>query len=178
MIKLLSCLIPSGKLRRKFRTFCYGYRVYKHAGKIGKNFICAGYSSCTSVNTAIGDNVRFNGIKIMGTGKVLIGNYFQSGIECLILSQNHDWEGETIPFGKQFIIKDVVIEDFVWIGSRVTILPGAKIGEGAIIGAGAVVAGEIPPYAIAGGNPARVIKYRNIEHFKELKENKMFYVDK
>ena len=71
--------------------------------------------------------------------------------------------------------KDVTIDDFVWLGSRVTILPGTKIGEGAIIQAGSVVHGEIPPYAIAGGNPAKVFKYRDIEHFKKLKAEGRFY---
>ena len=54
------------------------------------------------------------------------------------------------------------------------ILPGTKIGEGAIIQGGSVVHGEIPPYAIAGGNPAKVFKYRDIEHFKKLKAEGKF----
>lgn len=78
--------------------------------------------------------------------------------------------GDKIPYGASSICKDVIIEDAVWIGSRVTILPGTKIGEGAIIQGGAVVHGEIPRCAIAGGNPAKVFKYRDIEHFNELKE--------
>ena len=56
--------------------------------------------------------------------------------------------------------RPVVISDDVWIGARVTILPGAKIGKGVIIGAGAVITGEIPDYAVVGGVPARIIKYR------------------
>ena len=60
-----------------------------------------------------------------------------------------------IPYDETFKYKDVVIGDFVWIGSNVTILPGTTIGEGAIIQAGAVVHGEIPPCAIVGGNPAK-----------------------
>ena len=55
----------------------------------------------------------------------------------------------------------VVIGNDVWIGSRVTILPGVHIGNGVIIGAGAVVSKDIPDYAIVGGNPARILKYRN-----------------
>jgi maltose O-acetyltransferase len=53
------------------------------------------------------------------------------------------------------------IDDDVWIGARAMILPGCKhIGKGVIIGAGSVVTKDIPDYAIVGGNPARVIKYR------------------
>lgn len=55
---------------------------------------------------------------------------------------------------------DIVVEDDVWIGYGVTIMSGVKIGQGAIIAAGAVVTKDIPPYAIAGGVPAKVIKYR------------------
>jgi virginiamycin A acetyltransferase len=55
---------------------------------------------------------------------------------------------------------DTVIGHDVWIGTRVTILPGARIGSGCIIGAGAVVGGTIPPYSLVAGNPARVIRPR------------------
>lgn len=127
-------------------------------------------------NTFIGDYCHFNGLNIHGKGKVTIGNYFHSGVECLILTQNHNYDnGTQIPYDDTYIYKDVEISDFVWIGSRVTILPGTKIGEGAIIQAGSVVHGEIPPYAIAGGNPAKVFKYRDIEHFKKLKDEKKFH---
>ena len=72
------------------------------------------------------------------------------------------------------IIKDVEIGDFVWIGTNVMILPGTKIGEGAIIQGGSVVHGEIPPLAIAGGNPCKVFKYRDKEHFEKLKAESKF----
>lgn len=133
--------------------------------------------SFVSGNTVIKNNVNFNGMTICGRGKVVIGDYFHSGRECLILSENHNYDrGNAIPYdGISFVSKDVIIGDFVWIGSRVTILPGVKIGEGAIIQAGAVVSSDIEPYAIAGGNPARVFKYRDIEHFKQLKREKKFW---
>ncbi len=66
---------------------------------------------------------------------------------------------------------NVIIGNDVWIGDLAIILKG-KIGDGAIIGAGAVVTGDIPPFAIAAGNPARVIKYRfdqdTIDKVKEM----------
>lgn len=130
-----------------------------------------GGESYISENTYLGNHVCFNGMKIMGAGKCTIGSYFHSGIECLIITQNHNYDkGTKIPYDDTYIYKDVEIGDFVWLGSRVMILPGTKIGEGAIIQGGSVVHGEIPPYAIAGGNPAKVFKYRDIEHFKKLKE--------
>lgn len=57
-------------------------------------------------------------------------------------------------------IEPVRIGDDVWIGARVTILPGADIGNGSVIGAGSVVCGKIPPMAVAAGNPARVVGMR------------------
>ena len=56
--------------------------------------------------------------------------------------------------------KPVVIEDDVWIGGRVIILPGVHVGTGCVIGAGAVVTRDTPPYTIVAGNPAKIKKYR------------------
>jgi acetyltransferase-like isoleucine patch superfamily enzyme len=61
------------------------------------------------------------------------------------------------------ISKEVVIEDDVWLGYNVIVLPGVTIGKGSVIGAGSVVSKDIPPYSIAIGNPARVIKKREIK---------------
>lgn len=87
--------------------------------------------------------------------------------------------------------EDVVIDNDVWIGCRVTLLSGVHIGRGAIIAAGAVVNRNIPPYAIAGGVPAKVIKFKwtveqILEHEKKLypeelrfsKEEIQLYFDK
>lgn len=176
--KLLTCFIFNREKRHerqlKIKHYIFGKKIRKHAKRCGTNLRVNAYS-VINPNTYIGDWVNFNGMAIHGNGKCYIGNYFHSGVECLILTDNHNYEGEMIPYDKTYIYKDVVIDDFVWLGSRVTILPGTHIGEGAIIQAGSVVHGEIPPYAIAGGNPATVFKYRNIEHFKQLKEKGLFY---
>lgn len=156
-------------LTKRLYTLYYGGQILRTAKSIGKNFYC-GSPSWVNAHTSLGDYVCFNGMHIDGDGSVTIGSYFHSGIGCMIITQTHDYDtGEMIPYGIGFSYKEVVIEDFVWLGRRVTILPGTHIGEGAIIQAGAVVHGEIPPYAIAGGNPAKVFKYRDIEHFKRLK---------
>lgn len=165
-------------LDKKLHTLYYGAQVLRTARHIGKEFYCGGPSRVTR-KTTIGDYSSFNGMFINGGGPVTIGNYFHSGMECMIITQNHEYDdGEMIPYGPGYHYKAVVIEDFVWLGRRVTVLPGAHIGEGAIIQAGAVVHGEIPPYAIAGGNPAKVFKYRDIEHFQRLKAEGKVFSDK
>ncbi len=178
--RLLTLFIFDKKKRKeakkKIKTRIYGRQIFNTASKIGENLYVGGYSTVNE-NTVLGNNVCFNGFKVYGKGNVKIGNYFHSGVECLVIAQNHDYDnGSAIPYGAgEYVYKDIEIGDFVWLGSRVTLLPGTKIGEGAIIQGGAVVHGEIPPYAIAGGNPAKVFKYRDIEHFKKLKAEGKFY---
>ena len=114
-------------------------------------------------------------MKIQGNGNVIIGDNFHSGIECMIITNIHNYDnGNAIPYNT-IISKDVIIEDNVWLGNRVTILPGVKIGEGAIIQAGSVVVKDVEKYAIAGGHPAKVFKYRDIDHYEKLKKEGKFH---
>ena len=70
---------------------------------------------------------------------------------------------------------DVIIEDYVWIASRVTVLPGVRIGRGSVIASGAVVTKDIPPMSIAGGIPAKVIGVRKSELKYKLTFKPLFY---
>ena len=150
----------------------YNYRV---CAKVGKRLWCGGKTRLTR-NTYLGEHCAFNGCEIHGAGKVTIGSHFHSGVELLIIAQNHNYDtGQHIPYTPDdYVYKDIEIGECVWVGSRVTILPGTKIGEGVIIQAGAVVHGEIPDCAIVGGNPAKVFKYRDKEHYYKLKSEKAF----
>ena len=96
-------------------------------------------------------------------GEVIIGNDVLMGPECYIYTANHEFDDISIPIRKQGYKSSspVIIGDDVWIGGRTTILPGVKIGNGAIIGAGSVVTKDVDNYAIVAGNPARLIRYRN-----------------
>ena len=126
-------------------------------------------------STHVGHNVNFNGMDISGRGKVTIGSNFHSGTECMIITSFHNYDhGTAIPYDNTYIDKDVIIEDNVWLGSRVIILGGVTIGEGAIIQAGSVVVKDVPKCAIAGGAPANVFKYRDIEHYELLKSQNRF----
>ena len=84
------------------------------------------------------------------------------GPECIIYTANHSFKRIDIPMCEQGFdeIKPVKVGNDVWIGGRVTILPGVNIGDGVVIGAGAVVTKDIPKYAIVGGVPAKIIGYR------------------
>lgn len=170
----IKCGFSVNKIRADIRRRVCTKKVRKMAGRCGKN-LRVNYPSCVSKNTIIKNNVNFNGMAIRGNGKVVIGNYFHSGEDCLIISQNHNYDkGNAIPYDCTYISKNVIIGDFVWLGSRVIVLPGVNIGEGAIIQGGSVVSSDIPPYSVAGGNPAKVFKYRDIEHFEQLKKEKKF----
>jgi maltose O-acetyltransferase len=92
---------------------------------------------------------------------IQIGNDVMMGPDVIILTSQHKHDDINVPMTKQgYYSKQVIIEDDVWIGTRVIILPGVKIGKGSIVGAGAVVTKDVPPYAIVGGVPAKVIKSR------------------
>lgn len=98
---------------------------------------------------------------ILGAGGVVIGNYVRIGPRVNILSNNHVFTSRSIPIMKQGkSLKKIVIEDDVWIGANVTIVPGVTIKKGAVVGAGTVVTQNIDKYHIMAGVPARVIGTR------------------
>ena len=146
---------------RGFRNFLVrGYICYS-----GKN-INIGRRAKIHKNTSIGDNSGIGcGCEI--DNQVTIGNNVMMGPNVLIYTRNHKISDTEIPMRKQGMdeLKPVVIEDDVWIGARVCILPGVTIGKGSILGACTVVAKDIPPYSVVVGNPGRVIKNR--KHIEE-----------
>ena len=85
------------------------------------------------------------------------------GPEVVIWTTNHRFDRIDIPIMQQGNRPSapVWIGDDVWIGTRVIILPGVKVGNHAVIGAGAVVAKDVPPWAVVAGNPAEIIRYRS-----------------
>ena len=157
------------------------YLIYKNRLKsCGKRvIICNGAKLKVARNISIGSNVRIGeNSRLSGIGGIEIGNNVSFGPEVLIWSSNHNYYSpETLPFDFKSKIKSVKIEDNVWIGARACITPGITIGEGAVIAMGAVVTKNVPPCAVVGGNPATIIKYRDIEKYNQLKaENKFAMV--
>lgn len=110
----------------------------------------------------MGNNVGFNyGCYINGFGGLIIGDGCRFGPYCMIHTANHildDLEGHID--GQGWMKKPVIIEPEVGITMGVIILPGVRIGKQSLIGAGSVVARDIPPYSVAVGNPCKVIKTR------------------
>ena len=110
----------------------------------------------------IGDNSGI-GKKCRVPPNIILGMNVMMAEEVVILNQNHLFSNTEIPMNSQGYTKpsQLKICDDVWIGTRVIILPQVThIGKSVIIGAGSVVTKNIPDYAIVGGNPARIIKYR------------------
>lgn len=152
----------------------YKRGILKTVKSCGKG-LKVNHPSSLNENTILGNNVNLNGLRTGGHGKIVIGSNFHSGTECVIITNVHNYDhGDAIPYGSHDIEKDVIIEDNCWIGDRVIILGGAKLHEGCIIQAGSVVMGDIPYCAIAGGHPAKVFKYRDIEHYERLKAEGKF----
>ena len=164
------------KLIKNTIKYFYKRKVLKNVQSYKEPLKVNGYSYVNN-NTILGKNINFNGMRIKGNGKVVIGDNFHSGQECLMITSYHKYDGgDAIPYDtKKNIDKDIIIEDNVWLGDRVIVLGGVKIGEGAIIQAGSVVVSDIPKYAIAGGHPAKVFKYRDIEHYEKLKKEGKFH---
>lgn len=127
------------------------------------------HNAVFSPKVSLGD---YSGIGVNAKiyGACTIGNYVMMGEDCTIITRNHRFDRTDIPMMHQDFEPEqpVIIGNDVWIGDRVTILPGVEIGDGCVIGAGSVVTRSIEPYSVAAGVPARVIRKR--ECLKEMIE--------
>lgn len=108
-------------------------------------------------------------------GNLYIGNGTIIGPRLKVHTANHNYESDMLPYNGDVIVKDVHIGENVWIGADVTLLPGINIGEGAVIGACSCVTKSVPPFSVVGGNPAKILKYRDVERYNKNKEAGCFY---
>jgi acetyltransferase-like isoleucine patch superfamily enzyme len=135
------------------RFEAYNNQKSKKSLIFGKNIQLNDYVHITAMNNVvIGDNVLM-------ASKIYISDCshgFYSGEEM-------DSSPEQHPIDRSYNISEVVIEDNVWLGEFVSVLPGVTIGKGAIIGSNSVVTKDIPANTIAVGSPAKVIKKYNFE---------------
>jgi len=157
--------IPSHSLRniyyRKVMGFAFGNNCSVHMHCF---FDCA-------KNIIIGKNSVINAkCRLDNRGRIIIGANVSISQEVLILTADHD-VGSADFAGRNLTVN---IEDYVWIGTRATILPGVNIGEGALIAAGAVVTKDVVPYAIVAGVPAKIIKMRRKDLTYETSYRRLF----
>lgn len=171
-MKILKTLFPFASPLRLYLYNCFfnkipfnGLRLFfvKQYIRLGKNSnVCANVkilkTSLKKAQIQVGDHCVIEpGCLLDGReGKIIIGNNVDIARGTWIFTMEHDPQSDSF----QENHADVIIEDCVWIASRVTILPGVIIGMGSVIAAGSVVTKNIPPMSIAAGVPARVIGER------------------
>lgn len=142
--------VPSHLVRRFF---------YRLAGmKIGKgSTIHTGCRFYELGNISIGeDTIVGENAVLDGRDKIEIGNHVDIATEVMFYNSDHDMEDEF--FSAK--IAPIVVEDYVFVGPRSIILPGVRIGKGAVVAAGAVVTKDVEPFTIVGGIPAKIIGER------------------
>ena len=137
--------------------------------RIGERVVL-GHNVRIAAGVEIGHDVRIGDSSYVNNGSVIctadIGKFCSIGYYCHIGAQQHALDGlSTSPALLGLGVADVAaarvfVGNDVWVGTHAVIIPAVSIGDGAVIGAGAVVTRDVPPYGIAVGVPARTIRYR------------------
>ena len=123
----------------------------------------------------IGDNVHIaENAYIASLGGLTIGSNTHISRNLVLYTNNHNYRGKALPYDEVLVKKPVSIGENVWICMNVKIVPGVNIGEGAVIGMGTTVNKDVPPLAIIGSPPFKILKYRDAKHYHKLKKEKQF----
>jgi acetyltransferase-like isoleucine patch superfamily enzyme len=157
---------PSARVRHLF------YKSVMNIDMANSAHIFSGAWLDTRGNLTIGENTVINQrCHLDNRGGIEIGANVSISPEVHIITADHDVQ-HPMCIGR---VAKVVIQDYVFIGSRATILPGVVIGKGAVVAACACVTKDVPPYTIVGGVPAQTIKERNPKLEYESKYSRHFY---
>lgn len=114
-------------------------------------------------NVSIGDRCSFSAFVVLDAhDRITVGNDCMFALRVTVSTATHDYT--RTPMNGRTLTRPVVIGNDVWFGVGATVLPGITIGDGAVIGAGALVTKDVAPRAIVTGVPARVVKYRESEN--------------
>ena len=117
----------------------------------------------------LGDNVHLGrNAWLRGDGGIEIGDNTHISRNVAIFSASHDHRGSRLPYDDGFVLRPVRIGRNVWIGMNAMLIPGVSLGDGAIVGMGTVVTGDVPPLAIVGGPGHRILGHRDREHYEKL----------
>lgn len=138
----------------------------------GRDFLCcSGVKIRSAKRIMVGNNVRIGeNSYINGRGGITIGNNVKFGPQVFIWTWNHNYYApKRLPYDDICIEGPVKIGDDVWIGAKANIVPGVTIGDGAVVAMCAVVTKDVPSCAVVGGNPAKILKYRDVEVYNKLK---------
>ena len=149
---------PLGSLSQLFRNFLAKKLIKKFGNDVRVN---PKASFGSGLRVEVGDNCNLpSGLIVIGDLK--LGNDVMMGPEVVFISYNHEVSDLEVPMRMQGATdsKPIIVGNDVWIGMRVMVMPGVKIGSHSIIAAGSVVTKDVPEWGIVGGNPAKVIKYR------------------
>ena len=120
---------------------------------------------------SIADNVIVNyGAFLSGEGGLFIGRNVLIGPYAMFLSGGHDIDSDQEIYYAPLKNKPILLEEECWIGAQAKILGGVRIGQGAVVGAGALVTKDVPPYCVVVGIPAKIIKFRSKGNYSFLRK--------
>jgi len=187
--KTISNKLYSAWISKEFKSFGKDSVIEQKMNLLGGNYICIGDNTSIGTRTSLTAWDKF-GLDTF-TPVINIGDNVSIGDDCHITAINRIDIGNNVLTGKKITITDnahgasnfkslllapllrplnssgpVIIEDGVWLGDKVTILSNVRIGKNSIIGANAVVTKDIPANCVAGGIPAKVIKYISTDNYE------------